>query len=63
MGIFFLSLIYFNILVLKCKNNTYLCQNGGFCSNITGKNNNSVIGFKCDCPIGYYGSLCELSNF
>ncbi len=35
---------------------TNLCLNGGVCQNA---NINSYIGYKCLCPLGYSGFLCE----
>lgn len=46
---------------IQCKNSTYLCQNGGTCYNTT-LANNTVIAYRCTCPTGFHGSLCELSN-
>ena len=59
---FIISFTFFNKATMKCKNSTYVCQNGGLCVNTTNiVGNNSRIGFKCNCPSGYSGDLCELS--
>lgn len=43
----------------SCKSDSLWCQNGGKCVNVT---TNSLIGFKCDCSSGYYGSYCQFCN-
>jgi len=48
---------------LKCKNSTYLCSNGGTCSNILFSSNKSIIAFKCNCPIGFTGFLCSIRKY
>ena len=45
-------------LPLKCKADT--CENGGKCVTDT---TYKSIEFKCECPTGYYGALCEKSIF
>lgn len=37
-----------------------LCQNGGTCVNLN-VTSTDLFGFKCNCPIGYSGDLCEKS--
>ncbi len=41
---------------LKCEANT--CQNGGTCVDDPDSKFKSI-GFKCVCPSGYFGYLCE----
>lgn len=55
-----MQVIFQFFVEITCKDNVYLCQNGGTCQNTS--QNNSVIGYKCKCPVGYYGFLCELSK-
>ena len=56
---FFVCFFYHQAAPLSCSNSTFLCQNGGTCNNSTV---NSYIGFKCQCPLGYSGNLCEKSK-
>ncbi len=48
---------------LGCSNRTDLCQNDGVCVDLTENEKNDYIAFKCECPYGFYGTFCELSNF
>ena len=48
---------------LSCTNATYPCQNGGQCSNINGVSANALVGFTCNCPVGYSGNLCQKGKF
>ena len=41
-----------------CRSNP--CQNGGTCVNLN-VTSTDLFGFKCNCPIGYSGDLCEKS--
>jgi hypothetical protein len=36
-----------------------LCKNGATCVDTS---INNIIGFNCNCPVGYSGTLCEKSN-
>ena len=47
---------------LYCSDSQFICENGGTCSNIT-VDSDSFFGFKCICPVGYSGDLCQTSNF
>lgn len=46
---------------LRCNSTTYLCQNGGRCSNTT-VDSIGLVGFKCQCTPAYTGSLCEIED-
>ncbi|RNA34108.1 ADAM family mig-17-like [Brachionus plicatilis] len=43
---------------VKCKSETFLCENGGKCLN-TSQPVNSYSAFKCVCPSGFTGPLCS----
>lgn len=45
---------------LSCKNSTFLCQNGGLCKNLPSHESSELVGFKCECPKGFTGYLCEV---
>ncbi len=45
----------------KCANSTMFCRNGGQCENIQ-TDSTSLFGYRCKCPDGYSGTLCEKSN-
>lgn len=45
---------------LSCSSS--LCQNGATCYNVAATQN-TLFSFFCQCPIGYSGQFCELSEF
>ena len=49
---------------LYCQNSTFLCKNGGTCSNLTLDRIDSLelIGFECICKEGFTGALCDISK-
>lgn len=47
---------------LFCQNETFNCKNGGKCKNTTDYNDDDYIAYTCECPVGYSGFLCELSQ-
>jgi len=44
-----------------CSDSTFACQNGGTCQNLT-VSADVILGYKCTCPSGYEGFLCDKSN-
>ena len=44
-----------------CESSRFICENGATCKNIS-VSSDSLFGFACDCPKGFYGELCELSK-
>ena len=39
-----------------------LCQNGGICKNTPATSSDSLVNFRCLCPVGFTGFLCEKGN-
>ena len=47
--------------IQTCPDSKYICQNGGTCVNIA-VSAGTIFGYKCSCPSGFTGELCETSN-
>ena len=43
-------MLHFTVVILECEEN--ICKNGGSCSVHVGD-------YRCDCPAGFSGFLCE----
>ncbi|CAF0868320.1 unnamed protein product [Brachionus calyciflorus] len=52
------SCAFCNFEQLKCKNETFLCQNGGNCINVS-SSSTEYFAMKCICQPGYAGEFCQ----